>query len=418
MSPLPRAELLSSHVLEVVFRKVIKMQRKKGFTLVELLVVIAIIGILIGMIFPAVAAVRSAARATQCKSNLRQFAICLLAKSSNSPNGRYCSGAFDSSRDGALDQYSWVADCVDQGVLPGQLLCPESICIGSEKWNSKSSNDPTATDFVGGSSAPPGRRGIPLRGSAASVAEAGFNTNYATSWHLVRSAPIFENSSSGPRTKATDDDGLKNWYLDDSNSPVVKGPLTLRDVDTGDVPANIIPMIGCGSKGDVGADGNGDGILPNTISERIGLVAGIDLAESFNDGPSLVGSVGASGAPGPVRLIPAGTLKESMDVDEFPQVGELGQSGLILQDTRDWFAWHSKTVNIVFIDGSVRTLEDQNGDGYINPGFLVPTPTSESEIENQRFTVGYLSPEVETNPFEIFSGTSLRGSFANKRFEQ
>ena len=107
------------------------MQRKKGFTLVELLVVIAIIGILIGMIFPAVAAVRNAARSTQCKSNLRQMAICLLAKASNSPNGAYCSGAFDSSRDGALDQYSWVADCVDQGVLPGQLLCPQSICLAS-----------------------------------------------------------------------------------------------------------------------------------------------------------------------------------------------------------------------------------------------------------------------------------------------
>ena len=150
----------------------------------------------------------------------------------------------------------------------------------------------------------------------------------------------------------------------------------------------------------------------------MGIVAGIDLAESFNDGPSVVGAVGAAGAPGAVTLIPGGTLKSDLAVGEFPQQGELGQSGLVLQDTRDWFAWHSKTVNIVFIDGSVRTLEDQNGDGYINPGFLVPTPTSESEIETQRATIGYLSPEVETNPFEIFTGTSLKGSFANKKFEQ
>ena len=84
--------------------------RKKGFTLVELLVVIAIIGILMALLFPAFAAVRGAARSTQCKSNLRQFAICLLAKASNSPNGSYCSGAFDSVRDGAFDQYSWVSD--------------------------------------------------------------------------------------------------------------------------------------------------------------------------------------------------------------------------------------------------------------------------------------------------------------------
>jgi len=71
-------------------------RRRPGFTLIELLVVISIIGILVGLLLPAVNAAREAGRRTQCSNNMRQLGLALI-NFSTSKNAFPAGGTFDES---------------------------------------------------------------------------------------------------------------------------------------------------------------------------------------------------------------------------------------------------------------------------------------------------------------------------------
>ena len=87
------------------------MAHRRAFSLVELLVTIAIIAILVAILLPALTGARRIARATVCKSNLRQFGI--------------SAGTYAIDFKGVIFSYSWTArqaptQYADLAIQPGQ----------------------------------------------------------------------------------------------------------------------------------------------------------------------------------------------------------------------------------------------------------------------------------------------------------
>jgi len=374
---------------------------KRGFTLVEMLVVIVIIAILIALLLPALSAAREAARGTTCKNHLRQFYVSLATFAERDPASRFSSGAYDGRRDGSIDTVGWVADMVNSGAgKPQELLCPSNPSKGSEKLN----------DYLGvptlkaGETADPAAINLGATPIIAAAADAdkprliaehflskGFGTNYMSSWFMVRTGPGLTAVPAGGEVSLVFEAGKLAKGLIDT-----LGPLSQATVDASPHSSSVIPLMGDANIGDVKEAFLGaaiPGFLP----------AGARLVESFSDGPALRDAATD-------RLIVWGsqdvTVYDSTDplssvfTKEQPPAGVPTQPLDHLQDYRDFGPVHGGNCNILFADGSVKTFTDVNKDGYLNPGFVVPSGADIASI-------GYADSTVELPPAQIFSGVFL-----------
>ncbi len=329
-----------------------------GFTLVELLVVIFIIGLLVAMLTPAIHMARESARKAACQNNLRQFGVGMYDHAQRT-NDALSTGAFSWRWDGAVTEVGWVADLVTAGTPVGEMLCPSNPAEISETYTELLTLPAGAfgcMDPLGSlpKTAPDGqlivnpcRRIItaPLNPGGEDrrkvveqqIFEEHFNTNYTASWFLARAEVSLD--SSGNLREAVPGCGTS---LKSRNSTA--GPLKLSHLDSAAIAPSFIPLLGCGTA---------VGTLPQQIGKH---QAGAHTVLSFTGGPVL----------NPTMATPSfgnGTPREG--ASGWWAVWARGA----MQDYRGFAPVHRGSCNVLFADGSVRPLTDENKDGFLNNGF-------------------------------------------------
>ncbi len=92
-----------------------------GFTLVEVLVVVAILGVLAGLILPALASSKQYARRMECLNNLRQLAVAAQLYANNY-GGSYPSAYYRENRNGSVYNHAWDYTTINGGGTPESVL--------------------------------------------------------------------------------------------------------------------------------------------------------------------------------------------------------------------------------------------------------------------------------------------------------
>ena len=300
-------------------------------------------------------------------------------------------------RDGAVTDHGWVADIVNQGGIPGEMLCPSNNGQMIETFNELLEKNYTAPNACNprllGSKSQVEPDGTPTKNPCRAIIEdaiagedrrllvekqillKGYNTNYTASWFMVRSEPKLDSNGNIEAPAGCSPVGIKERYS-------TIGPLSMARLDSSLAPISHVPLL---------ADGKLSGTL--LVAKLGDFPETTPLTEAYSDGPVL-----------------NTTMQPPVFDNPTPRDGADGWWGKwakqTKQDFRDFGPVHggrTGSCNVLFADGSVRLFVDSNGDGYLNNGFdpAIVLPATLPSF-------GFKDAEAELPPTDVYSGWSLR----------
>ncbi len=353
---------------------------KVGFTLVELLVVIAIIGILVGLLLPAVQAARNAARKLECSNKVKQIALATLQFELDKKRYPGVQEVFGKTTAGNYKVGSWavaILPYLEQQPLRDNWDDPTTTAL----WTgTRSSTDANASQFY------PIIAGFVCGNDTVSTS-ANIESEFATNSYVVNAGfypvPDFSvlDGFFGYSSSKTPHENAVNSQIAANGVFGIVGPTTIR---MGASTTNT-PIIGAisGIKSDAVRDGKSQtlAISENLQAADWGYWGTTDVSNSPRVATGMMYLYRATTTAVPAgRPVPNPVVPKNLINGEF-LTSVLESDGSTSRPSSQ----HTGSVNAAMLDGSVRSISNEV-EYFAYQAMLTPNGRA-SHVPNNTYTL-------------------------------